>query len=96
MKNETHQTLFEKEEDDEECKYDAGEAFVQSTLYTWIITMNMPHIINVDNPKIDKKWFVNGKTIHKVGENICQLYIRQRTDNQNIQGARKTKLSQNK
>jgi hypothetical protein len=24
-----------------------------------------------------------------VGENICQLYIRQRTDNQNIQGAQK-------
>jgi hypothetical protein len=23
---------------------------------------------------------------HRVGENICQLYIRQRTDNQNIQG----------
>jgi hypothetical protein len=22
---------------------------------------------------------------HRVGENICQLYIRQRTDNQNIQ-----------
>jgi hypothetical protein len=27
-----------------------------------------------------------------VGENICQLYIRQRTDNQNIQGTQKTKL----
>jgi hypothetical protein len=24
-----------------------------------------------------------------VGENICQLYIRQRTDNQNIQGLKK-------
>jgi hypothetical protein len=24
-----------------------------------------------------------------VGENICQLHIRQRTDNQNIQGAQK-------
>jgi hypothetical protein len=24
-----------------------------------------------------------------VGENICQLYIRQRTDNQNIQGTQK-------
>jgi hypothetical protein len=23
---------------------------------------------------------------HRVGENICQLYIRQSTDNQNIQG----------
>jgi hypothetical protein len=32
---------------------------------------------------------------HRVGENIHQLYIRQRTDNQNIQGAQKTKLSQN-
>jgi hypothetical protein len=30
-----------------------------------------------------------------VGENICQLYIRQRTDNQNIQGAQRTKLSPN-
>jgi hypothetical protein len=29
-----------------------------------------------------------------VGENICQLYIRQRTDNQNIQRTQKTKLSQ--
>jgi hypothetical protein len=27
-----------------------------------------------------------------VGENICWLYIRQRTDNQNIQQAQKTKL----
>jgi hypothetical protein len=27
-----------------------------------------------------------------VGENICQLYIRQGTDNQNIQGAQKTNL----
>jgi hypothetical protein len=26
-----------------------------------------------------------------VRENICQLHIRQRTDNQNIQGAQKTK-----
>jgi hypothetical protein len=25
-----------------------------------------------------------------VGENVCQLYIRQRTDNQNIQGIPKT------
>jgi hypothetical protein len=31
----------------------------------------------------------------RVGENIFQLYIRQRTDNQNIQGTQKTKLSQN-
>jgi hypothetical protein len=29
-----------------------------------------------------------------MGENICQLYIRQRTDKQNIQGTQKTKLSQ--
>jgi hypothetical protein len=35
------------------------------------------------------------ETTHKVGENICQLHIRQRTDNQNIQGTQKTKLSQN-
>jgi hypothetical protein len=30
-----------------------------------------------------------------VGENMCQLSIRQGTDNQNIQGTQKTKLSQN-
>jgi hypothetical protein len=30
-----------------------------------------------------------------VGENIGWLYIRQRTDNQTIQGAQKTKLPQN-
>jgi hypothetical protein len=29
---------------------------------------------------------------HRVGENICQLNIRQKTDNQNIQGAQNTKL----
>jgi hypothetical protein len=29
---------------------------------------------------------------HRVGENIHWLYIRQWTDNQNIQGAQKTKL----
>jgi hypothetical protein len=29
-----------------------------------------------------------------VGENIRWLYVRQRTDNQNIQGAQKTKLPQ--
>jgi hypothetical protein len=29
---------------------------------------------------------------HRKGENLCQLYIRQGTDNQNIQGAHKTKL----
>jgi hypothetical protein len=27
--------------------------------------------------------------LKRVGENICQLYIRQRTDNQNIQGDQK-------
>jgi hypothetical protein len=26
------------------------------------------------------------ETTHRVGENICLLYIRQRIDNQNIQG----------
>jgi hypothetical protein len=30
-----------------------------------------------------------------VGANICQLYISQRSDSQNIQGTLKTKLSQN-
>jgi hypothetical protein len=29
-----------------------------------------------------------------MGENICQLYIKQGTDNQNIKGAQKTKLLQ--
>jgi hypothetical protein len=28
----------------------------------------------------------NWRTTHRVGENICQLYIRQGTANQNIQG----------
>jgi hypothetical protein len=27
--------------------------------------------------------------MHRVGENICQLYIRQSSDNQNIQGTQK-------
>jgi hypothetical protein len=31
-----------------------------------------------------------------VGENLCQLYIRQGTDNQNVQGVQKTKLSPKK
>jgi hypothetical protein len=35
------------------------------------------------------------ETTHRMGENICQIYIRQRTDNQNIQGTSKTKLFQN-
>jgi hypothetical protein len=29
---------------------------------------------------------------YRMGENLCQLYIRERTDNQNIQGTQKTKL----
>jgi hypothetical protein len=33
--------------------------------------------------------------VNRVRENICQLYIRQRTDSQNIQGALKIKLPQN-
>jgi hypothetical protein len=32
------------------------------------------------------KEMVSEQTTHKVGENICQLYIRQRTNNQNILG----------
>jgi hypothetical protein len=31
---------------------------------------------------------------HRVGENICQVNIRQRTDNQNVKETHKTKLSQ--
>jgi hypothetical protein len=31
---------------------------------------------------------------HRLGENTCYLYLRQRTDNQNIQGAQKTKIPQ--
>jgi hypothetical protein len=34
-------------------------------------------------------------TIHRVEEKIFQLYIRQWTDNQNMKGTLKTKLSQN-
>jgi hypothetical protein len=34
-------------------------------------------------------------TMHRRGENIWQLYIRQRTDKQNIQGTQKTELFQN-
>jgi hypothetical protein len=36
-----------------------------------------------------RKGLETKETTHRVGENICQLYIRQRTDNQNIQGAQK-------
>jgi hypothetical protein len=32
------------------------------------------------------KEMISEQTTHRVGENICQLYIRQRTDNQNILG----------
>jgi hypothetical protein len=39
-----------------------------------------------------KKWALNGLLLHRMGENICQLYIRQGIDNQNMQGAQKTKL----
>jgi hypothetical protein len=35
------------------------------------------------------------ETTHRIGENLCQLYIRQGTDNQNIEGAQKPKLPQN-
>jgi hypothetical protein len=31
----------------------------------------------------------------RIGENLCQLHIRQGTDNQNIQGAQKSKHPQN-
>jgi hypothetical protein len=35
------------------------------------------------------------KPTHRMGENIFQLYIRQRSDNHNIQGAQKTKIPSN-
>jgi hypothetical protein len=35
------------------------------------------------------------ETTQRVGENIHWLYIRQRTDNQNMQGAQKTKFPPN-
>jgi hypothetical protein len=35
------------------------------------------------------------KVVSKLGENLCYLYIRQGTDNQNIQGSHKTKLLKN-
>jgi hypothetical protein len=41
------------------------------------------------------KDMVSKETTHRVEENICQLYLRQRTDNQNMQGAQKTKLPPN-
>jgi hypothetical protein len=52
---------------------------------------------------MDKWDFIKLKSIcitkemvsNRVGENMCQLHIRQRTGNQNIQGAQKTKLPQN-
>jgi hypothetical protein len=34
-------------------------------------------------------------TTHRMEENIHWLYIRQRTDNENIEGAQKTKLPKN-
>jgi hypothetical protein len=34
---------------------------------------------------------INTKS-HKIRKNLCQLYIKQVTNNQNIQGAQKTKL----
>jgi uncharacterized membrane protein YheB (UPF0754 family) len=39
---------------------------------------------------------VSEETTHRVGENICKLYIRQRTDNQNIQGRGLKKLNSSK
>jgi hypothetical protein len=33
-----------------------------------------------------KEMVLNWKTTHRVGENICHLYIQKRTDNQNIHG----------
>jgi hypothetical protein len=39
-----------------------------------------------------KKLFPNWDAAHRMGENVCQLYIRKRFANQNIQGVHKTKL----
>jgi hypothetical protein len=36
--------------------------------------------------------FYTEETTHRVGENICQLYIRQKTDNQHIQEAGKISI----
>jgi hypothetical protein len=41
-----------------------------------------------------KEMVCKEETTHRVGENVLWLYIRQRADNQNIQGAQKTKLPQ--
>jgi hypothetical protein len=38
---------------------------------------------------------LKGLPTHRVEENICQVYLRQRTVNQNIEGTQKTKLSTN-
>jgi hypothetical protein len=40
-----------------------------------------------------KKWSLNWKAIHRMEENLCQLYIWQGLDNQHLQGAQKTELS---
>jgi hypothetical protein len=45
---------------------------------TYITHANSPAIVLFLKPSFENT--------HRVGENICQLYIRQRTDNQNIQG----------
>jgi hypothetical protein len=42
-----------------------------------------------------KKWSQTEETTHRVAGNICWLYIRQRTDNQNIQGIQKTNFPPN-
>jgi hypothetical protein len=45
--------------------------------------------IKLKNLGTTKEMVSTEETTHSVGENICQLYIRQRTDNQNIQGTQK-------
>jgi hypothetical protein len=55
--------------------------------------MGLHEIIKLLHGK--RKGLKTEETTHRVGENIHWLYIRQRTDNQNIKGAQKTKLPQN-
>jgi hypothetical protein len=36
-----------------------------------------------------KKWSLSEEATNRMGENLCQLYIREGTDNQNIQNHKK-------
>jgi hypothetical protein len=46
-------------------------------------------------PHNKRNGLLTEETTHRVGGDTCHLYIRQRTDNETIQGTQKIKLSQN-